>query len=275
LRFIKIFKEELREHDAPGFHIINGTCTKEDFQIFGSFPVSTDFIEFLIEIGFGFFFGGHLKIIDFRSLSREEVHRTFLTEINGDHLLRIGNNGTTEGFYCLNKMGEVVWLSLEDNSIDALAGSFSSWIERIVVELFSEKSYSFYQSVKNLEGVKQVIELRQQVEVSLLKYDKKLTRKPGEPAILERYNRLVFKVKCDGNLPLKHFTVRCFRVGSIYGDDNVEYVSIPIRMGINEVEVYLFDPFNVEFEKIIADCSAEIDLESKNLSVYQELENHL
>ena len=106
----------------------------------------------------------------------------------------------------------------------------------------------------------------------MLSYEKELAKKPGgEKALLPRYNKLRFSVVGSKDVGLDFYTVKCTREGSVYGASNVEYVSLPVDAGDGVVEAFLFDPFDVGFTDIVADCSYTIDLTSKMRAKYKEL----
>jgi hypothetical protein len=69
------------------------------------------------------------------------------------------------------------------------------------------------------------------------------------------------------------------RKGSSVGADNVEQVtvSLPYFAAGQEVTVdaFAFDPFNVPFEGIVVDYTADIDLSSPMRSRYAELKPYL
>ncbi len=276
MSFITNALNEIKKHNAPGYHVVLGHFNQDDFYRL-DFPISEDYKKFVCEIGYGDFFGAQLRLFGPKDkIMKDGPFVRTVTDELAERLLVIGNNGTTEGDFCLTERGNLVWLFSHDLLVRAEGNSFASWVEKVFKDTFNSKAYSFYTSIKDQGGVYSVISERKKFFVKLFAYDKKLVKEPGnEKAVLPRYNKLTFLIERKEESCLNFYTVKCKRIGSIYGDSNVEYVSIPLDINIQLYEVYLFDPFNVEFQDIQVDCTPDIDLSSKMRVKYKELSDFL
>jgi hypothetical protein len=278
MNYIEKFQKELQVHNAKGYHHVKGTIDINSIKNYGlNLPI--EYIDFLSQVGFGDFFSGNLCLYD---ISEESIKagKDFWRAVDKDcsDFFIIGNNGTTEGFYCIDASGKIYWVFCHDGEAKQLAKSFSEWINKRCDELFSKKKYSSYDTIKkkNMEEITNVLEERKRVKLTLLRYDKQLVKEPwNEGVLLPRYNKLVFRIEGSKGTKLEYYTVKCFRKGSKYGDDNVAYISIPISGEDGEITVYLFDPFNVGFDEILVDCSYNIDLSSKMKSQYKEIKQYI
>jgi hypothetical protein len=281
------FLRELEDHQGHGYHTIYGqtdplTAARWFEQRLVNCPPS--YLTFLREVGAGSFFAGRLVVfaaVD--SNSRVDIVTGRLPVETRSKFFAIGYDGTTEGCYCLNRMGgdeTVYWHNFAIGSTEAYRSNFAQWIEDCPRELFDKALYAGYKKIRDIAGIQRVIRERENFEVRLLDYDKQLVRPPGkEKDLLPRYNRIVCGIRKLGNSWLKQLTLTVRRRGSTVGADNVEYVGLQVpdfAAGVEvKVEAYVFDPFNVPFSELAVEYIPEIDLKSPMRVRFAELKEYL
>ena len=282
------FKNELQSHNALGYHatiikhnelMIKNLIEQKKWQ------VPAEYFAFLISIGSGRFFGGSLIIFELiENLNYSVIAITDkLYSLGIKDKIAIGYDGTTQGIYCLsckNNDHRVYWIEWIDGSVKVEAESFIEWIESKPNELFSKKIYAGYKKIKDITTINAIIEKRKSFIIELSSYEKELTKPPNKSnEFLPRYNKLNLKVTKTAATDLDFFTIKCYRIGSPVGKDNIEYVSIPVKeLPISKpiiVVSWLFDPFNMPFEKIIIQVDPFINLSSKMRVKYKEIKDYL
>ena len=208
-----------------------------------------------------------------------EMETQRLASCSKESLIGFGYGGITESCYCFEgKSGSdcVYWFSWEENIKRVEAANFEQWIETKPSQLFLAEIYAGYSKIKNIDRLMAVMDKRAAFKVELKAYDKQLQRPPdGASDFLPRYNRLVFRLEKTRSVGIKIITIKVRRAGSKIGQDNVEYVSIPVddipRGKVIERECYAFDPFNLPFERIEIEYNPIIDLGSKMRVRFKEL----
>ena len=277
------FAGELAEHPG-GYHQTNGRVDLSqamDWFAKRSIKCSQAYLDFLSEIGPGEFFSGGLVVFPLEpggpfDRANEKLPHGFRVEF-----FAFGYDGTTEGCYCMSKTGAddaIYWCNWQANQIQVLEKSFTTWIEEAPRKLFSKSVYAGYKKIKDIAGVRRVIEDRKRYQVRLLRYDKHLVRQHAKD-FLPRYNHIVCAVRKLEDSSLRQLTFRVRRTGSSVGNDNVQYVTVSlpdIRRGEEvQVEAYVFDPFNVRFQEIIVEYSPDIDLGSPMHVRFSEIRDYL
>jgi hypothetical protein len=279
------FSRELAIHQG-GYHRPYGPIDRAlalEFFSQRSLVCPDSYLDFVCEIGPGRFFAGSLTLFPIQAQGElDRWTEQLRVEANAD-FFAIGYDGTTDGCYCLRSLGgdeALYWHGWEAGETALYDSSFANWIEQTPSQLFSEKSYAAYRPIANPEKVQEVIEQRKAFDVSLVNYDKKLVRPPGkEKAFLPRYNRITCAVRKRQESALKQLTFVVRRTGSSVGADNRQHVTITLpefEVGQQAtVEAFVFDPFNVRFEDIVVEYTADIDLASPTRSQYAELKPYL
>jgi hypothetical protein len=241
------------------------------------------YLDFLCEVGPGKFFSGALTLFAVEPQAELDRWTDQLPAETRADFFAIGYDGTTEGCYCLKSSGNdeaLYWHNWETGETALYDPTFLNWIERSPSQLFNETAYSGYKKIKSPEKVHEIIEQRRAFEVSLVAYEKKLVRPPGqEKDFLPRYNRVTCTIRKRSESELKQLTFIVRRTGSAVGADNRQPVTLSLpELGVGEqvtVDVFAFDPFNVRFEDIVLDYTADIDLGSPTRSQYAELRPYL
>ena len=285
------FRKEISLHSAKGYHKAYGRIDRS--QITTHFAVHhwsppKEYADFLATIGPGRYFAGALV---FFPLDRgtENVHSVLevtnqLEDVGSKTSLGIGYDGTTEGCYCVSKRNQgdkaVYWYSWNDGVTTTVNESFVRFVESAPTELYSEKIYAGFRTPGDTKKIREVIAQRQAFEVRVVSFDMQLTCKPDKPdAFLPRYNRVVLSVTKEAPSNLAKLTIKVLRRGSKIGTDNVEYVTIDVSrlpVGVaTAVEAYVFDPFNLPFDKIESAYDPEIDLSDPRRVRFKEIEDYL
>lgn len=270
------FKKELIEHNASGFHLVFPSMINSD-----NIETNKEYLSFLKTIGKGSFFAGALQIFDLN----DDDSKRIVMELDGafgERYLVIGYDGTTEGCFVLNRntkdLGVYYLNRKQPEDITKIADSFKVWIEGTPVEYFDAKLYKAFGNIKDIIGVNAVINERRAISVELKYYDKELVAHPNaEKKYLKRYNKLVLSLNVARKVSIKEVTIKMARLGSAVGEDNIEYVTVQIEGVVGNVlkEIYLFDPFNLPFEKIVCLYQPEVNLNSKMRVKYKELQEYL
>jgi hypothetical protein len=270
------FRKELAEHNGSGFHLVFPSKINSD-----NIEANKEYLSFLKTIGKGSFFAGALQIFDLNDDDSKrigfELGATFC-----EQFLVIGYDGTTEGCFVLNKciedLGVYYVNRKQPEDISKISDSFKTWIEGTPNEYYDEKLYKAFGNIKDIIGVYSVINERKAINVKLYYYDKELVAHPNaEKKYLKRYNKLVLSLNVARKVSIKEVTIKMARLGSDVGEDNIEYVTVQIAGVVGNVlkEVYLFDPFNLPFEKIVCLYQPEVNLNSKMRIKYKELLEYL
>lgn len=279
------FLKEIKTHNAPGYHRIfkypddlNLLIEEEGYKL------NAFYVDFIKTIGCGHFFGGSLVLFPLiGETGSVRALTNYLHSIGIKDFVAIGYAGTTEGYYCLKNEKEdnaVYWVNVQTKTINKLNECFENWINTQSNELFNPDIYAAYKKIKDIESVYEVIKERSFIEVELLDFEKRLIKPPGnEKDFLPRYNKVILAIRKDKEVKLRQLTIKFSRSGSSIEEDNVEYLTVDIgHIPINKSEVvqsYLFDPFNLPFEKIECDYQPEIDLTSKMRVRYKEIKKFL
>jgi len=282
------FTKELKNHDAPGYHatiikhnksVIEQLCNQLKWQI------PNRYIDFLTSIGSGRFFGGSLDMFPFiesEAYSVVSVTKKII-DMGTTDKFAFGYDGTTQGVLCLSLINDdnsVYWIEWAGCSVKIEANDFTEWIESISKELFSKKIYAGYKQIKDFSKINSIIEKRKLFTIELESYEKELNKPPDKSNdFLPRYNKLNLKVTKHDSVDLDFFTIKCHRSGSPVGKDNIEYVTIAVKelpVSVPTILVsWLFDPFNMPFEKIFIQADPFVDLSSKMRVKYQEIKDYL
>lgn len=267
-----IFKDELKNHDANGYHLMTPIMG----DVVDSY-YNEEYLLFLKSIGPGIFYAGSLQIFSPNDKRLEQLNSEFDESIS-NQFLAIGYDGTTEGCFALNKNKDdngIYYINRKQpNDVTKLSKSFYEWIENTPNVYYDPRLYKGFGKIKDLDKIREVISDRKVVKVKLSSYTKDLIAKPdAEKKYLKRYNKLIFEVELSRPISLQELTVKMFRTGSSVGDDNIEYVTLNIdRNRHNQnVEAYLFDPFNVPFNEIVCLYNPEINLNSRMRLKYKEI----
>ncbi len=281
------FSSELREHAAPGYHVVSGSiniAVATDWFAKQAIRCPESFLEFLAAIGAGCFFGGGLIIFPLGQDEGTIKQATAqLPEADRDKYFAIGYDGTTEGCYCLDRSGEkasVFWHNFEAGETVILQPDFVEWIEECPGQLFNEQVYAGYRKVRDMAGVRQVIRERAAFEVRMLSADPTKIRPPGhEKDLLPRYHHLVLGIRKLQESRLPKLTVSVARTGSSIGSDNITYLTIdlhdfPVGTEITR-DVFVFDPFNLPFQRIEVIHVPEIDLSTPMRVRFEEIKDLL
>jgi hypothetical protein len=286
--FPKFFRE-LSNHSAIGYHKFDGQLDKTACAIWfmeRSIRCPEAYLDFLSEIGPGRFFAGDLDMFPLDPLGHRLSVATVtnnLTESDKSRFFAIGYDGTTTGCYCLSRSGGdegVYWHDWEVGKTEPYDPDFKDWIENLSESLFSSTVYAGFKEIKDIGSVRRVLEERKKFEVRLIAYGEKLVRPPGkEKDFLPRFHRIVCGVRKREASELKNLTFVVRRTGSSVGAQNVEYATIdvdgfPVGREI-EIEAFVFDPFNLRFEKLAVEYSAEIELGSQRRVRFTELREYL
>ncbi len=271
------FKKEIKDHNARGYHEVEKIVDQE-IPKFNNEP----YYYFLNEIGYGSFFDRDLIILNPIS---EDVKQMLeiLNLSNFNDKLPFATNGTNDGFYVIENFNKskVFWFNLADNILEEVSKEFTKWIESLPKKLFNKDSYKAYKEIKNLEGIKKIIEERAKFKIELLKYDLKLTNEPSETEMLylKRFNKITIKVTKLAESSLKFLTFQILRVGSDIGEENIEYCSIDlpnIEVGSNSLfTLFVFDPYNIKFKNIHLFYLPDIDIYSNQKVRYKEIKEFL
>lgn len=266
------FENELMKHSANGYHLI---VAVGDEIIEGCDNI--EYLRFLKSIGSGAFYGGALQIFS----PNDDKFRQFNEELEeplAEQFLVIGYNGTTEGSFAVKRKGgdsSIYYMNREQPSdITMLSNSFYQWIENSQNEFYDSKLYKAFSNIKEIEKIREVIAERRAIKLDLKYFNENLEAKPNaEKQYLKRYNRLIFEIELTRPVLLQKVTVKMLRTGSSIGDDNIEYVTLSIDRDKNKqiVEAYLFDPFNLPFDKIVSLYNPEINLNSRMRTKYKEI----
>lgn len=270
------FRKELIEHNASGFHLVFPSMINSD-----NTDTNKEYLSFLTTIGKGSFFAGAIQIFD---LNDDDSKRIGL-ELGGtfcEQYLVIGYDGTTEGCFVLNKciedLGVYYVNRKQPEDITKIAHSFKIWIEGTPNEYFDAKLYKAFGNIKDVIGVNEVINERRAIAVELNSYDTEMVAHPNaEKKYLNRYNKIVLSLNVARKVSIKEVTIKMARLGSAVGNDNIEYVTVQIEGVVGNLlkEIYLFDPFNLPFEKIVCLYQPEVNLNSKMRVKYKELQEYL
>lgn len=270
------FKKELLEHNASGYHMVSPCVIKSEET-----EANKEYLWFLKTIGKGSFFAGAMQIFDLNDDNSKRIGLELASAI-GEQYLVVGYDGTTEGCFVLSNslkdIGVYYVNRKQPDDIMKIADSFAIWIEGTPKEYFDNKLYKAFGAIKDIDGISAIIEERKAITVELNSYDEELVAQPNaEKKYLKRYNRLVLKFNMVRDVSIKEVTIKMARLGSAVGDDNVEYVTVPIEglEGDFLKEAYLFDPFNLPFEKIVCLYQPEVNLNSKMRVKYKELQDYL
>ncbi len=279
------WQAELKAHPATGYH----DYSRVDAGVAADWFAQRDirppvaYLDFVSQIGVGSFFAGSLVLFEIRSGGNLESQTIRLPESVRRELFAIGYDGTTEGCYCLKRGGEdpaVYWHSWESMEASVLEESCLDWIERLPAELFNNKVYAGYKSIKDMANIAKVIAERAAFEVRIIEFGIDLVRPSGkERDLLARYSRVLLGVRKLRASDLKRLTVILHRTGSRVGSDNKEYVTVDVAeipAGSEAIlETFAFDPFNVPFENIIAQFTPSIDLGSTSRVRFAEIKDYL
>lgn len=281
------FSNELRQHTAPGYHAVGGpidVAVAMDWFATHAIRCPKSFLEFLTVFGAGRFFGGDLIIFP-PSHGKETIEEATaqLPEADREKYFVIGYDGTTEGCYCLDRSGEncsVFWHNFEADETVLLHPDFVEWIEECPGQLFNEQAYAGYRKVRDMAAVRQVIRERAAFEVRMLSAGQSKVRPPGhEKDFLPRYHHLVLGIRKLQESRLPKLTVSVARTGSSIGPDNVAYVTIDLRdfpVGTEITQdVFVFDPFNLPFQRIEVIHVPEIDLSTPTRTMFKEIKDFL
>lgn len=279
------FLKEIKTHNAPGYHRI--FKYSDDFNLLvekEGYKLSAFYVDFIKSIGYGHFFGGSLVLFPLTGETGSVRALTnYLQGMGVKGFVAIGYAGTTEGYYCLKNEKEdnaVYWVNVQTKATNKLDECFEDWINTQSSELFNPDTYAAYKKIKDIESVYEVIKERSFIEVELLDFKEQLIKPPGnEKDFLPRYNKVILAIRKNKEVKLSQLTIKFSRSGSSIEEDNVEYLTVDIGfIPINKSEVvqsYLFDPFNLPFEKIECDYHPEIDLTSKMRVRYKEIKKFL
>ena len=282
------FSTELQRHTSPGYHVFAGpisTALAANWFNKLSICCPPSFLEFLQTFGPGRFFGGSLVIfpVDERDTQIEKTTAR-LPEQDRAQFFAVGYDGTTEGCYCLDRSGQraaVFWHSFETTRTIVLHPDFRQWIESCPAQLFNENTYAGYRSIRDVAAVHDVIKERGAFDVRLIKVDMTKVRPPGHEAdMLPRYHHLILGVQKHRDSWLRNLTVTVLRSGSGVGPQNIEYATINLpdfAAGTETAcdDVYVFDAFNLPFQKIEIVHHPEIDLSSKMRVRFEEIKDFL
>jgi hypothetical protein len=279
-----MFARELVEHTG-GYHQTYGQVDRADaLKWFAqrSLRCPRTYLDFLSEIGPGNYFSGGLVLFEVE-LGGLVDQVTEKLGCDGSDYLAIGYDGTTDGYYCMKNSETdeaVYWYDSETKAIGPHHRSFVEWVEECPRTLFSHSVYAGYKRIKDLAQVRRVIRERMSFDVRLLRYDRQTVRPPKkEKDFLPRYHRIICLVRKNNNSSLGQLTVKVCRTGSSVGADNVQYVTIDLPDFLagqeKEVEVFVFDPFNLPFKDIVIDYSPQIDLSSPSRARFVELKPYL
>jgi hypothetical protein len=281
------FTEEIRNHGINGYHRQQGPIDKE--LVFSWFQnknwhPTKEYLQFLTTIGPGRYFDDHLIIFSLDDSLNSIAKRTSsLIEVGCNNLIAIGYDGTTTGCYCVSKDhaddAKVYWFEWEESIIRKEHVDFVSWIDNLPNKLFDENIFAGFKPIKDIQAIKIVIEKRNAFNVNISIFDKKLVRPPGhEKDFLSRYNRVVFVIEKKWPVDIDLLTVKIHRTGSEIGDKNVAYATIPIKVlkvGIENVELFIFDPFYLPFRDIRCEYNPDIDLNLPSRINYKEIMAYL
>jgi hypothetical protein len=215
------FKKEIKDHDAKGYHEVEKIIDQK-IPKFNNEP----YYYFLNEIGYGSFFDRDLIIFNPISEDLEQMLK-ILNLSNFFDKLPFATNGTNDGFFVIENFNKskVFWYNLADNILEEVSEEFIKWIESLPKKLFNKDSYKAYKEIKNLDGIKKIIEERARFKVELIKYDLKLTNDPSETEMfyLKRYNKITIKITKLAESNLKFLTFQILRLGSDIRAENIEY----------------------------------------------------
>jgi len=278
---MKIFLESFLSKGANGYHYIYKKYddSVESFFLMSGYEPNNHYIDFIKNIGVGRFYDGLL--IFFEVNGNDSLIKTSdrINEQFNTNIIIIGYDGTSSGYYCLKNSKQdnaIYWISSDDGQIGLVNHSFSDWLDKTTVELFDHKSYAGFKQIKNLDAILDVIEQRKKIIVKLEKYGKDLVKLPGrEKVLLARYSKLWLNIEIKEQINIEKLTIRFRRTGNKYEDRNIQYLTIDIsNLNINqatEFTGYIFDSYAVPFDKIICLYKPEIDLGSKNRSMFKEI----
>lgn len=277
------FLDEIRVHGSGGYHLQMTKYAPETIVEWFSrrdWKPSAEYIQFLVEVGAGRYFGGSFVVYPLLHDDLPSVDSTAsrLSASGGNEFYAIGYDGTTEGCYCLPISGQngLFWHSWELRATNLLAEDLFEWVEQQPSELFHKEVYAGYKPVADMEAICTVIRMREAFRIRLLKYTNRLERPPGKEADqLPRYNRIELGITKTREVELNILTLRVRRTGSNVKHHNVEYVTVDISKlptGIESVvSCFVFDPFNLPFESIQIEFNPVIDLGSKMRARYKEI----
>lgn len=172
--------EELKKHNAPGYHRVfrcpknfNALIRKEGYNL------NLQYVRFIESFGNGHFFGGALVL--FPLLGDTGSIKTLtenLQNIGIVDFIVIGYAGTKEGYYCLkNNVNDnvVYWVNIQLKTVEILNESFNLWINSLPNQLFNADIYAAYKKIKDIGSINRVINERSLIEVEILDFEKILT----------------------------------------------------------------------------------------------------
>jgi len=248
------------------------------------YSLNTLYTDFINSIGYGYFFGGSLVLFPLMGKTGSINALTAkLRSVGIKNFVAIGYQGTTEGYYCLKNDKRdfaIYWADIQQKIVEKLDKRFDNWINAQPNILFQDDIYAAYKKIRDIDSIHKVIDERLVVEVEMLDFDKQLVKPPGsEQDLLPRYNKITLAFRKNQSVSLNQLTIKFHRIGSPVGKDNIEYLTIDIAsIPIGESVVihgYLFDPFNLSFERIECNYTPEIDLSKKMRVKYKEIKQFL
>lgn len=281
-----IFLKEIEKHNASGYH--RAHRYPYDFNLLvdkEGYKLTSQYVDFINSIGYGYFFGGSLVFFPLTGETGSIKALTNDIQKKGiEGFVVIGYAGITDGYYCLRNEKEddaIYWIDIQVKTVDKINACFEDWLNSRPRELFNPDIYAAYRKIKDIDSINKVMIERSFVEVELLDFEKVLIKPPGkENDFLPRYNKVTLAIRKNKEVELANqVTIKFYRSGSPVGKDNVEYLtmdisSFPISKS-KVVQSYLFDPFNLPFDKIECQYVPEIDLTSKMRVKYKEIKNFL
>jgi hypothetical protein len=206
-----------------------------------------------------------------------------LSDSERNRFFAIAHDGTTDGCYCLNRLGAdetVYWHGWEIGETALDHSGSAQWIENSPKELFRPNVYAGYKQIRDIAGVRRIVKERAGFEVQLLHDDRELVRPPGEEKdFLPRYHRTVYGVRKLQDSSLRQLSFKVHGAGSPVGIDKVAYVTIDLpNFPVGEqirVGAFYVRPFNRPFKEIVEHYSPEVDVHSASRVHFAEWKEYL
>lgn len=284
-RFVR-FDAELRSHTHPGYHESRGGVARDVARVWfakhGITPHES-YLEFLERFGPGSYFAGDLQIFalddtglgvagNFEALEPAAAKKLFL----------FGYGGVSSDSYALSRNGADASVRLV---VDGAAGrklhkDFATWIDAQPRRLFHAATYKCYGPVARPDEIARVVRERSAFVTRCIEFGTELVKDPKDPARqYERFHRVVVGVTKLRESPLEKLTIRIWRTGTQYGDKNIWYERLAVAgapVGVEQVhELYSFDAYNRDFERIEVLHEPQIDLSNNQRSQFHEIRDYL
>ena len=279
------FAEELRVHTHNGYHVSLGGVARDTARSWFAARAITpheSYLEFLERFGPGRYFAGALQIFalddtqlgvagNFDVLEPKAAAKLFL----------FGYGGVSSDAYALSRSGAdaSVRLVVEGAAGRKLHADFATWIDAQPRRLFKADSYKCYGPVTRPDEIARIVQERAVFRVRCVAFDRELVGDPAQPRFGTRCNRVRVGVTKLRESPLETLTVRFWRAGSQYGEQNVVYERLAVAgapVGVETLhEVYSFDCYGRTFERIEVLHEPEIDLSNNQRSQFHEIRDYL